>query len=578
MTHQQSRLLMAIFQHAFRQPRRVFFFPEGLSTIEIVDDADNQYTVKLNLQHTILVREREHYPDEIRCEVLGGFIGAGSFATVYKTLMTLIPLSNGSFDKKWIPRKVKRIRNDLEVSEEEVNREYLYSSKTSHTHDKRIMHHTRESVRESFLIGRLLPGRSLKELVDDEKAGIVYSTPFRWKCSRAACVAYLKQVAKLKVRHRDIKPGNVLLDNKNPAFPESFFIDYAFAEDADDLVNRHTGTLFYAAPEIRLGGDITAAVDNYALGVLLAELWNLVTDTDKAPPSRLTLQTRMQERFGKEKGFSIELCNGVANTIADLINLGHKKRCSVEDALISLEGLRLQYMQALVSAPLGAAIASEHRQAAALLRQLEGLFAAAHTPEWSVTSVVHAITASLSLCADQPSAVEEFLLTLGIIALQGARDCQAIANKAITVALEYVQARQERLALMQAFDAVKVKQAPLFHPRYQEYLSVLYEAVKRHETLIPRSFDEVVTLTNKAKKDIKRLERERDYIRDTDPHLLATVNPQRPLRSQHHPVPLWDLVTEMIAMQGRDAVQLDEERAAHHDEQRKTSVHALGRK
>lgn len=75
------------------------------------------------------------------------------------------------------------------------------------------------------------------------------------------------------VVHRDLKPSNVLVDREGGLK----VLDFGIAKVlADDELATHTQSIAltpeYAAPEQRLPGVVTTAVDVYALGVLLGEL------------------------------------------------------------------------------------------------------------------------------------------------------------------------------------------------------------------------------------------------------------------------------------------------------------------
>lgn len=83
------------------------------------------------------------------------------------------------------------------------------------------------------------------------------------------------------VVHRDLKPGNVLVDDDGHVHLLDFGIAKLVADDADDADDQTQITRFggpglltpeYAAPEQLTGGTIRAGTDVYALGVMLYEL------------------------------------------------------------------------------------------------------------------------------------------------------------------------------------------------------------------------------------------------------------------------------------------------------------------
>src|SRR5215217_5222314 len=74
------------------------------------------------------------------------------------------------------------------------------------------------------------------------------------------------------VVHRDIKPGNLLLDNHDRLAVADFGIARVAWEDQLTATGQVLGTAAYLSPEQALGEPATAASDRYALAVVAFEL------------------------------------------------------------------------------------------------------------------------------------------------------------------------------------------------------------------------------------------------------------------------------------------------------------------
>ena len=109
----------------------------------------------------------------------------------------------------------------------------------------------------------------------------------RWYMQLKSVLDYVHSAG---VVHRDVKPGNVLIDAKGNAilgdFGISRFVDGELRRELDvestmeaerSAARKVMGSVMYIAPEVRRGEKATAAADAYALGVtfyrLLTGIW-----------------------------------------------------------------------------------------------------------------------------------------------------------------------------------------------------------------------------------------------------------------------------------------------------------------
>lgn len=131
-----------------------------------------------------------------------------------------------------------------------------------------------------YLVTRFVDGPSLHEIVDE--AG-----PLRGPELKTLALGLLDALVSIHaagVVHRDLKPGNVLIEDGEPRV-----IDFGIAQLTHDVRLTMTGMVFgtpgYLAPELLTGADPTPAVDVHAWGATLA-----FAATGRAPFGRGALE------------------------------------------------------------------------------------------------------------------------------------------------------------------------------------------------------------------------------------------------------------------------------------------------
>ena len=111
------------------------------------------------------------------------------------------------------------------------------------------------------------------------EGGSVYERLQHGRVSRTDALAWLEQAATALDRahengvvHRDVKPGNLLLDAEGNVHVSDFGIASATGVDSSTAPGTVLGTAGYLAPEQARGESATAASDRYALAVVAFEL------------------------------------------------------------------------------------------------------------------------------------------------------------------------------------------------------------------------------------------------------------------------------------------------------------------
>jgi serine/threonine protein kinase len=120
---------------------------------------------------------------------------------------------------------------------------------------------------DPYLVMDFVAGRTLERLTEDRPGGLEVAKVVAWGATLAEALHACHLAG---VTHRDVKPGNIIIDELG----EARLVDFGVARDAeagtritkDDAM---VGTISYMAPEQVTGGEVGPLADVWALGATL---------------------------------------------------------------------------------------------------------------------------------------------------------------------------------------------------------------------------------------------------------------------------------------------------------------------
>ncbi len=213
-------------------------------------------------------------------------------------------LGSGGMGEVWLGERndgdiaqqvaIKRVRFDAPAFEQRLRAERRILARLTHPGIARFIDAGLDGQGSAWLAMEFIDGQSLTDWAQTQRP----SLPDRLRLFQQICQAAHAAHRQLVI-HRDLKPGNVLVDGQGQAH----LLDFGIAKLMDDTQREATVTSLtpaYAAPEQLLGEPVGTATDVFALGLLLMHLLSGRLPDDRAnlalPQLVLRANTPVQQR------------------------------------------------------------------------------------------------------------------------------------------------------------------------------------------------------------------------------------------------------------------------------------------
>ncbi|XP_011011049.1 PREDICTED: G-type lectin S-receptor-like serine/threonine-protein kinase CES101 [Populus euphratica] len=190
-------------------------------------------------------------------------LGQGGFGPVYKGTLP---------DGREIA--VKRLSKNSGQGLVEFKNELILIAKLQHMNLVRLVGCCIEGE-EKMLVYEYMPNKSLDSFIFDQSKRELLNWKKRFEIIEgiAQGLLYLHKYSRLRIIHRDLKAGNILLDeNLNPKISDFGMARIFKINDLQANTNQIVGTRGYMSPEYVMEGIFSVKSDVFSFGVLLLEI------------------------------------------------------------------------------------------------------------------------------------------------------------------------------------------------------------------------------------------------------------------------------------------------------------------
>lgn len=172
---------------------------------------------------------------------------------------------------------------------ERFQQEARSTARLSHPHIVTI-HEIDERDGLHYFVMSYVEGPTLDAILEEAEGPLPVSTVRRWLLQIAGALNHAHRAG---IVHRDVKPGNVLVDPDGNAVVTDFGIAKVADEPGLTRTGMLVGTPSYMSPEQCMGSEVASAADQYALGALA---YHLITGRPPfTGPAMTVLQSHLSD-------------------------------------------------------------------------------------------------------------------------------------------------------------------------------------------------------------------------------------------------------------------------------------------